>query len=99
MKPQYLEELFDDTDCITIPGGYQVPTLRKNPLSAAFDVPPRETVISDLLATYPDYEYEQIAFMVAAIYGNFDRDEVEFVDRMENESILVAPSDLGVITN
>lgn len=99
MKPQYLKELFDEANMMTIPGGYQVPSLSKNPLAAQFEVPPRETVISDLLASYPAFEYEQVAYMVSQIYGNFDIEEVEFIDRFENEGIIVAPSDLGVIMN
>ncbi|ELY49874.1 hypothetical protein [Natronorubrum bangense] len=99
MKPQYLEELFNESELTTIPGGYQVPVLAKNPLAAQFEVPPREVVISDLLGVYPEFEYEQVAYMVAAIFGNFDLDEVEFVDRIENEATIVAPSDLGVILN
>ncbi|MFC6717912.1 hypothetical protein ACFQGT_09750 [Natrialbaceae archaeon GCM10025810] len=97
MKPRYLTELFADDDFIQITSEHEIPRMRKPSQACQWDIPPRETVISDLLAHYPDYDYDQLAVMVSNIFGTGDREEIRFVDEMETEGILVAPSDLGVI--
>lgn len=97
MKPRYLSDLFSDEEYIQLTSEDEIPRLRKPPQLCDWDIPPRSTVICDLLDHYPDYSYDQLAVMVSNVFGTSHRDEIEFVDTIESAESIISIDDAGIV--